>query len=65
MRSDYGLSKHMVLGLIICLVLMLAAAPTAMAAGETFSTLSVGAWHTMVVKTDGSLWTWGRNTVWQ
>ncbi len=34
----------------------------ALAAGETFSTISTGEYHSMVIKADGSLWGWGWNS---
>ena len=34
---------------------------TALARGETNAVISVGGFHTMFIKQDGSLWTWGSN----
>ena len=52
-------SALLVLAMVISL--MSIAAPSALASGETYSTISTGAKHTMAVKKDGSLWAWGIN----
>jgi hypothetical protein len=55
------------MSLAIALSLMLALftfIPASVGAfGDTYSTISAGKWHTMAIKSDGSLWAWGNNSV--
>ena len=36
--------------------------PTPKQIGDGFATVFAGSWNTFAIKTDGSLWAWGRNT---
>ena len=37
-------------------------APTRIADGMTFKAIAAGSYHVLAVETDGTLWTWGRNS---
>jgi len=47
--------------LLLIISILLATAPTAMAIGDIFSTISGGSSHTTAITSSGSLWTWGEN----
>ena len=47
------------------IISMLATIPLpALAEGESFSTISIGTYHSMVIKADGSLWGLGLELQW-
>ena len=50
--------KKRILSLALVLCFGLTPVPSALAQGDTFSSISAGV-HSLVIKNDGSLWEWG------
>ena len=56
------ISKLLVISLIICsTVVIIPSSVYAVSSADSISAVSVGDSHSSVIKTDGSLWTWGEN----
>ena len=51
----------LVAALILALTPLVSSSAPALAAGGAFSAVSAGGFHSMAIKTDGSLWMWGNN----
>ena len=51
----------MIIVVLVASFVSLSSVPV-LASGDTGATVSAGSKHTMVIKTDGSLWAWGKNS---
>ena len=63
-REKNIMKKQKIISFILTLILMctfLPATLTVSSSGDSFSTISAGGWHTLAIKSDGSLWAWGNN----